>query len=142
MDIEFIFNILDNAQIGDTGKAELKIVGQCGHVLARKKISFIVEPNVKAFHLYDPYPNPTNSSVNIRCFLAEPVHLKIEVFNILGKKITILTDKDCSSGIWELMWDGRDKLGQVVASGLYMIQFKMEKNGSNQYLMKRVIIKK
>jgi len=140
--IEFIFNVLDNVQIGDTGKAELKIVGQCGQVLARKTLLFIAEPDVKGFRLYDTYPNPTNSCLNIKYSLTEAAHVKILVFNILGKKVTTITDKDYSSGMWKLKWDGRDEKGKLVSTGVYLVSYKLSFTHRKEHFISKVLFVK
>jgi mannan endo-1,4-beta-mannosidase len=78
------------------------------------------------FVLYQNYPNPFNSETVIRYHLRTGSRVKIDVFNILGQKITTLIDKKQSAGIYSVHWDGRDDRNNLVASGLYLYRFETD----------------
>jgi len=48
----------------------------------------------------------------------------LEVYNILGKKIITLVDRQLGPGYWSAKWDGRDRKGESVASGLYFYRLQ------------------
>lgn len=72
------------------------------------------------FQLQQNYPNPFNPTTAIRFDVPKAVNVKIDIFNILGQHIRTLVDKEFSAGYFETMWDGKDRNGAGVASGVYI----------------------
>ena len=66
------------------------------------------------------YPNPFNPGTRIRFSLPDPGHVRLEILNIRGETITVLLDADRSSGRYEIEWDGRNRFGTLVGSGVYI----------------------
>ena len=79
-------------------------------------------------NLYQNYPNPFNPSTIIRYELPEGSNVIIKIYNLLGKEIVELVNEYQSSGIKTIEWDGKDKKGYLVDSGMYLYEFK-----SNNY---------
>ncbi len=72
------------------------------------------------------YPNPFNPSttVSFRCAKAEPVTLTIH--DALGKKVRRLVSEHWyAAGRHEVIWNGRDSLGRLAASGVYFVHLKV-----------------
>ena len=44
----------------------------------------------------------------------------MEVYNIVGQKVTILADDYFDAGRYNIVWDGRDYSGSPVSSGVYL----------------------
>ncbi len=44
---------------------------------------------------------------------------RLEIFDILGRKVVTLIDREEAPGLYKVLWDGDDKDGQRVASGVY-----------------------
>ena len=80
----------------------------------------------KEFHLYQNYPNPFNSTTTITFDLSERTHVKIIIYNILGQKVITLVDRILDPGKQEVIWNGIDRFGQQVVSGLYFYQLKTD----------------
>ena len=80
----------------------------------------LVEPDEGA------YPNPFNSSVQIRYHLKEAGPVKIAIYSITGQRIRQLSaDNRAQPGEYRLTWDGRSDEGAEVASGMYIVQVRM-----------------
>ncbi len=70
------------------------------------------------------YPNPFNAQTVISFALVEPADVTLEVFNIVGQKVTVLADGYRRAGSHDVVWDGRDSSGRTVASGIYYYRLK------------------
>ena len=66
------------------------------------------------FALHQNYPNPFNPTTQIGFSLQQACHARLEVFNIVGQRVTTLIDGDLEAGRHEVTWDA----GQV-SSGVY-----------------------
>jgi hypothetical protein len=71
-----------------------------------------------SYELYQNYPNPFNPSTSIKFDVPKESSVKLVVYDVLGKEITVLTDHKNKAGKYEVVWDGTD-----YPSGVYF--FKM-----------------
>lgn len=78
------------------------------------------------YNLSQNYPNPFNPTTNIAFSIPEQTHVKLEIFNIIGQKINSLVDTELTAGNHEIKWDGTNKNGRAVATGLYFYRLSTE----------------
>jgi hypothetical protein len=78
-------------------------------------IDYCLEPN---------FPNPFNPQTNISYSLANPGYTTINVFNVLGQKITTLISEYQEAGNYMIVWNGTSSNGEPVSSGIYFYQIK------------------
>jgi hypothetical protein len=78
----------------------------------------------RVFALGQNSPNPFNPVTVIEYQLPHPEHVRIDVFNIAGKLVTTLVDGPMDAGRKTVTWDGTDRDGQHVSSGVYL--YRME----------------
>jgi hypothetical protein len=71
------------------------------------------------FVLHQNYPNPFNPSTKIEFSLSERARVRLEIYDITGRRVKKLLDQALSSGHWSIVWDGEDDKGTKVASGVY-----------------------
>jgi len=71
------------------------------------------------FALHQNYPNPFNPTTELKFDLPVDCHVTLEVFNLLGQKITTVLDKEMRAGYRSVIWNGDDNNGRQVASGVY-----------------------
>ncbi|HEU4437468.1 MAG TPA: T9SS type A sorting domain-containing protein, partial [candidate division Zixibacteria bacterium] len=76
------------------------------------------------FGLNQNYPNPFNPQTAIAFSLPKSSEVKLEVFDLLGRSVVTLKDGSMSAGTHTIIWDGRDRTGQTVSSGVYLYRFK------------------
>ncbi len=76
-------------------------------------------PAVSETALHNAYPNPFNPTTTISYSLKEPGPIEISVYNIKGQKVKVLVDEYVSAGNHGIAWDGTDKQGRPVSSGVY-----------------------
>ena len=65
-------------------------------------------------------PNPFNSQTVIPYFLLEPGVARLEVFALTGQRVAVLNQGPQQSGHYRLHWNGRDREGRPLASGVYL----------------------
>ncbi|HSW53656.1 MAG TPA: T9SS type A sorting domain-containing protein [Ignavibacteriaceae bacterium] len=93
---------------------------------------------INKFDLLQNYPNPFNSSSQIKITSEKQSNIKIVIYNILGKEVKILLDKELPAGEYTIEWDGKDSNGNILNSGVYFI--KMKANGF-QKTIKSILMK-
>jgi hypothetical protein len=82
---------------------------------------------IKSFALYQNYPNPFNPSTSIRYYLPLATTVEITVYDLLGIEIKKLIKDYQSAGMHSVVWDGKDRRGNDLASGVYLYQLKSER---------------
>lgn len=93
---------------------------------------------INKFDLLQNYPNPFNSSSQIKINSDKQSNIQIVIYNILGKEVKILLDKELPGGEHTIEWDGKDSNGNFLNSGVYFI--KMKANGF-QKTIKSLLLK-
>jgi hypothetical protein len=76
----------------------------------------------KSPELKPNYPNPFNPSTNLEFKISETIVVTLKVYDILGKEIKTLLEKELSPGNYTISWEARDGNGKLLPSGVYLIQ--------------------
>ncbi len=85
------------------------------------------EPLVPAsYSLSQNYPNPFNPTTNIVFSVPSAMHVTVEVYNILGKKVATVFDNLANAGENIVTWNGTDQSGNNVASGVYFYRMQAD----------------
>ncbi|GAB4368258.1 MAG: hypothetical protein Kow0042_09320 [Calditrichia bacterium] len=71
-------------------------------------------PLPEEYSLYQNYPNPFNPVTTIRYELPVSAHVKLQIFDLLGREVATLVDDNQPAGSYEIRWDARE-----YPSGLY-----------------------
>ncbi|MGY8788290.1 MAG: T9SS type A sorting domain-containing protein [Fidelibacterota bacterium] len=77
------------------------------------------EINPSVFRLYQNHPNPFNPSTQIRYQLSISGHVKIAIYNTMGKIVKTLANEYQTAGFRSVNWDGKNNNKQTVSSGVY-----------------------
>lgn len=73
------------------------------------------------YKLSQNYPNPFNPTTTIQYTLPMRDKITVTVFNMLGQEVVrLLNNEDKPAGTYKLSWNGLDKNGAQVASGMYI----------------------
>jgi subtilisin family serine protease len=88
--------------------------------------------------LHPAYPNPFNPTTTIAFELRDPVHVNLSVFNVRGQLVKTLVDERRAAGPWSVKWNGADRFGARVSSGVYVYRLIA---GDVQRSRKMVLIK-
>ena len=75
-----------------------------------------------AYRLHPCVPNPFNPQTTIRYDLAEGTDVQAAVYNVSGQQVRTLVSAHQEAGKHQVVWDGRDALGQEVSSGIYVVR--------------------
>jgi hypothetical protein len=74
----------------------------------------------RTFRLGQNYPNPFNPTTVIEFSVPERADVKLEIYNILGRKVKTLVERVMPAGDYTVQWDGTNLSGQSVATGIYL----------------------
>ena len=72
--------------------------------------------------LYPNHPNPFNPSTDIRYQISGcscPLRTTLKIYNILGQEVRVLVDDVKEPKYYVVTWDGTDRFGNEMASGIY-----------------------
>jgi len=84
----------------------------------------------EGFALSQNYPNPFNPVTHIRFDLPEAGDVKIEIFNVLGEKITTLINNHFPAGYHNIVF----KAGNY-ASGVYLYRIQTPKHAASKKMI-------
>jgi len=85
-------------------------------------------------------PNPFNPETTITYSLARDQHLKMEVFDIRGRRVRVIVDEFRTATVrGEAVWNGRDDRGAQVASSVYFV--RMVAGNSDPQILKIALVK-
>ncbi|MGH7457383.1 MAG: T9SS type A sorting domain-containing protein, partial [bacterium] len=91
------------------------------------------------FVLPQNFPNPFNPATTIRYGLPKAERVTLKIYNLLGEEVvTLMNDELQAAGYHVAIWDGRNKLGEVVGSGVYIYRFRA---GSFTSIQKMALVK-
>ena len=96
--------------------------GTHGRSMWRLDLSNVTTANEPAgapldFALDAAYPNPFATSTTLRYRLGAPADVRVEVFDVSGRRVAILADEQQPSGEHRVTWDAAE-----VASGTYVVR--------------------
>jgi hypothetical protein len=85
--------------------------------------------------LHDAYPNPFNPQTRISYSLKQPERVKIDIFSIKGTLVYTYEATHAMCGTYALSWNGCDRQGRSVASGMYYYRFTAGKYSQTKKMM-------
>jgi endonuclease/exonuclease/phosphatase family metal-dependent hydrolase len=68
-------------------------------------------------------PNPFRPSTDIHFELRDPAHVRLDVYDVRGRRITTLVDGARPTGVQRMTWDGRSA-GLAVPPGIYFVRLQ------------------
>jgi hypothetical protein len=71
------------------------------------------------FTIYQNYPNPFNPSTNIKFSIPQSVHVKLTIYDAVGKVVQTLINDEMAPGVHTIQWAPKN-----VASGIYIYRIE------------------
>ena len=90
------------------------------------------------FLLKQNYPNPFNGLTTIEYSIPSTSNILFKIYDMSGKEIRTLHNGYHNSGRATIIWDGKDKNSQLVASGIYFYSIV---SGQNSLAKKLTLVK-
>jgi flagellar hook assembly protein FlgD len=91
-----------------------------------------------SFTLGQNYPNPFNPTTTISFSLPQRSNVRLDIYDILGKQVATLINETRAAGNWNIEWNGLDRYGRHIASGVYFYRLEA---GSFMSVKKMVMLK-
>mgnify|MGYP001947857664 CR=1 FL=1 len=76
------------------------------------------------FALRQNYPNPFNPTTMIEFDLPEAADVSLVIYDITGRQIRTLVSEAVDAGYKGITWNGRDNMGNGVATGMYIYRLQ------------------
>lgn len=77
--------------------------------------------------LFTNYPNPFNTGTELVFSVNRQSRIKIEIYDILGRKVRTLAEGERQPGVFSVWWNAASDAGAEISSGIYLCVL------SNQY---------
>lgn len=74
-------------------------------------------------------PSPFSDRTDINFALREGTQVEVAIYDVLGRKVRMLTEGRVPGGEHILSWDGRDQWGEKVSSGVYVCRVASKQTG-------------
>lgn len=88
--------------------------------------------------LYPNYPNPFNPVTRITFDVPRSGPVKLEIFNILGQRVSLLVAQPLTPGQYTVEWNAQNDLGEPLGSGMYVYRLTVgEKTLSRKMILLR-----
>ncbi|MBN1997839.1 endo-1,4-beta-xylanase, partial [candidate division KSB1 bacterium] len=71
------------------------------------------------FKLEQNYPNPFNPTTKIEFSIPESAKTSLKIYDILGREVATLVNKNLTAGVYNITWDAKNSDGSQIVSGTY-----------------------
>lgn len=85
-----------------------------------------------------PRPNPARELASFRLALPAAAPVRVEVFDVTGRRVRVLAQADFASGLVDLPFDLRDDSGARLARGVYLVRARL---GTTHFTQRLVVVK-
>ena len=93
----------------------------------------------ETFNLSQNFPNPFNPSTEIQFTVGKDALVSLNIYDIQGRLVSsLINNYFYSTGSYKMNWDGKNKYGTQVPSGMYL--YKLE--SSNQIVTRKMVLMK
>jgi hypothetical protein len=101
-----------------------------------EKSSFVAKTDeMKPFILGQNFPNPFNPSTVLTYRLNVAAQVRLSIYDITGREVTLLIDQYQYAGEYHVQWDSNSNNGQKLASGMYVARLTVDKNSVSRKML-------
>lgn len=118
-----------------TNGAPLAVVGEAGSI-GMVPTTTDASTLPEQFVLHPNYPNPFNPTTTLAYDLPQATALRLEVFDILGRRVAVLLDEVQAAGHHQVQWDA-----SRMASGVYFARMVTHGAPQQMQVQKMMLIK-
>jgi hypothetical protein len=94
------------------------------------------------FTVYQNYPNPFSEFTNLSYQLHEEAHIQLIIYDITGRPVVTLEDKNKPAGFYNIEWKGLNGNNNIVDNGIYFLRIVAKnQNGTNSLTRKMLLIR-
>ncbi len=68
--------------------------------------------------------SPLGEAPTLLVQLDQPAHVQVELFDVRGRRLRVLCDRELGTGATVVAWDGRDQSHQAAAPGVYFARLR------------------
>jgi hypothetical protein len=87
---------------------------------ANPGITGLTQAAPEKYALEQNYPNPFNPSTAISYQLPQATRVTLSIYDLSGQLVKTLVDEEQPANSYTIFWDGTNKAGRKVASGIYI----------------------
>ena len=80
-------------------------------------------------------PNPFARQAAVRFYLPQPGPATVNIFGLQGQLVRQLHDGHLDAGEYQRQWDGTDRNGNPLPSGVYLLQLRAEEEVVNKKVL-------
>ncbi len=73
-----------------------------------------------SYALHQNYPNPFNPVANIKYDLPFGSYVSLAVYDLLGRQVAELINREMEPGYHNVVWNARDNRGRILPTGMYI----------------------
>jgi hypothetical protein len=120
----------------DDGKDMIDVAPEIGAITV--EVAALIAPEdllPESFGLRQNYPNPFNPDTRIAFDLPKSVNVRIDIFNVLGQKVSTLINEYKEAGTHQVTWNGTSESGGSVASGMYFYRIEADEFSDTKKMM-------
>ena len=89
-----------------------------------------------AFRLDANYPNPFDSETTIAYTLRQGAHVRLAIYDLLGRRVATLVEARQGPGVHQAEWDGMTEAGEAVRPGVYFYRLEADHHVETRPMMR------
>jgi hypothetical protein len=101
-----------------------RYIDQDNQVIGSGYEEVLLSPVPEEFALHQNYPNPFNPITTIQYDIPIEGHVKLVIYDILGREVVRLIDQAIPAGYHTTVWDSKDNSGISMPGGVYFYQLQ------------------
>ena len=124
--IDVLDNYVLHLEVNDSKESSANLTVDGQESIQVSAIDHDISELPKSFKLYSNFPNPFNPATTIKFAIPKHTMVNLTIYNMLGQKVAELMNKECSAGIYEAQWNGRNSDGETAPTGIYLYSIKAD----------------